>query len=165
MVEIIARYHNSLETEPRIILLTPPPVSEPLISQYLAGHSSVRFHETTFAYSRALLNLTVPTFVEKLDFHESIQLAPAQSYLRDPKLLSGDNLRPFRFENGGMFMGYEEYLSDGVHLKDPSYKILYILVMECINRRWPEILPERMIMPVHWWGDIINNPQTLRDEL
>ena len=60
----------------------------------------------------------------------------------------------------------EEYLSDGLHLKNPSYEIMYQLVMEAIERRWPEIMPENMVMPVPWWGDIVNQKEEqTRDEL
>jgi hypothetical protein len=59
----------------------------------------------------------------------------------------------------------EEYLSDGLHLKNPSYEIMYKLVMEAIGRRWSEIMPEKMMMPVPWWGDIVNQKEQTRDEL
>ena len=111
--------------------------------------------------------LKVPDFVEILDLHEAIQLAPAHSYLQNPVVYTDVtvDMDPFRFENGGTFMSLEEYLLDGLHLKDPSYKIMYELVTDCIQRRWPEITPEKMSMPVQWWGDIIAKKQLPKDEL
>jgi len=137
----------------------------PLIAQHFPDQYSLRSREATYSYSRAVLELPVPNFVEKLDFHEAVQLAPAQEFLQDPRILSSDDPNPHRFENGGMFMSYEDYLSDGVHLKDPSYKIMYSLVIECIARRWPEITPGQMTMPVQWWGNIVKDQQNPRDEL
>jgi hypothetical protein len=61
-------------------------------------------------------------------------------------------------------MGFDDYLTDGLHLKDPSYAIMYNLVMETLARRWPEIRPENMTMPVAWWGDVFKERQQ-RDEL
>ena len=153
-------------TKPRIILLTPPPISEILLRKHLPQHVMVRSRETTFAYSQAVMDLNVPDFVEKLDLHEAIQLAPAKSYIAKPTLHSGvtGDLDPMRFENGGMTMDLEEYLSDGLHLKDPSYKIMFNLVMDCIRRRWSEITPEKLSMPVQWWGDIVAKSQQ-KDEL
>lgn len=61
-------------------------------------------------------------------------------------------------------MSFEDYFTDGLHLKDPSYAIMYTLVMEALARRWPEIHPENMTMPVAWWGDVFKERQQ-RDEL
>jgi hypothetical protein len=110
------------------------------------------------------MSLVLPSFVETIDFHEAISLAPAKSYLENPiAVATNTGGHQHRWEEGGMMMGFGEYLSDGLHLKDPSYKIMYTLVMEAIARRWPEILPESMPMPVAWWGDLIRSQP--RDEL
>jgi hypothetical protein len=102
------------------------------------------------------MDLPVPSFVEKLGLHDAIELAPARSYIQKPTHFPASNTNSFRFEDGGMIMSMDEYLSDGLHLKNPSYEIMYQLVMEAIERRWPEIMPEKMVMPVPWWGDIVN---------
>jgi hypothetical protein len=115
------------------------------------------------------MNLTLPSFVERANLYDAIEIAPAESFINQLRILEGDNRDPQRFENGGMVMGLQDYLSDGLHLKDPSYAIMYKLVMECIERRWPEILPQNMSMPVPWWGDIVsqaeNQDTKQRDEL
>ena len=168
IINAIFQHHSSLQTFPRIILLTPPPISEPLIAQYLPQQAPLRSRGTTFSYAQAVMNLTLPSYVARANLHDAIELAPAESFLSKPHLLTGDNLNPQRFENGGMVMGLEEYLSDGLHLKDPSYAIMYNLVMDCIGRRWPELLPENVIMQVPWWGDIVaqkQKQQAERDEL
>jgi lysophospholipase L1-like esterase len=112
------------------------------------------------------MNLGVPDFVEKVDLHEAIQLAPANDYIANPVVYTTvtDDLDPTRFENGGIIMSLEKYLSDGLHLTDASYKIMYELVMRCVQRRWPEITPGELSMPVQWWGDIVATAQQ-RDEL
>lgn len=169
MITAIFDHHSSLQTYPRIILLTPPPISESLILQHLPHQASLRSRETTFSYAQAVMNLTLPSFVERANLYEAIELAPAQSFINMPQILEGDHINPQRFENGGMIMGLEDYLSDGLHLKDPSYAIMYKLVMECIGRRWPEIIPDKMAMPVPWWGDIVAQAEKQdtkqRDEL
>ena len=111
------------------------------------------------------MNLPLPTFVEKVNLYESIQLAPAQKFLKSPELITNEKSNPVRFENGGMVMGLEDYLSDGLHLKDPSYEIMYNFTMRCIRGRWPEIIPENMKMPVPWWGDIVSAKNQQKDEL
>jgi hypothetical protein len=105
------------------------------------------------------MNLTVPSFVEKLDLHEAIELAPAKSYLKKPTQFPELNINSLKFENGGMVLSMEEYLSDGLHLKNPSYEIIYRLVMQAIGRRWPELAPEKMSMPVAWWGDLVQETE------
>lgn len=163
IIETIESHHTSLNTKPRIILLSPPPIREPLILQHLPHQANVRSRENTFAYSRVVMDLAVPPFVEKLDLHDAIELAPARSYIQNPTSFPTNSLR---FENEGMILSMEEYLSDGLHLKNPSYEIMYKLVMEAIERRWPEIMPEKMTMPVPWWGDIVNQKEEqTRDEL
>jgi lysophospholipase L1-like esterase len=165
MFDAIKRYHNLSTTEPRVVLLNPPPIDEPLVLEHLPDQFRVRARENTHAYSRAVMELAVPPFVEKVDFHEAVQLAQANEFLRNPRISTGDDTNPHIFVSGGTYMSYEDYLSDGVHLKDPSYKILYSLVTECIHRRWPEITPGQMIMPVLWWGDIVKNQRARRDKL
>lgn len=65
-----------------------------------------------------------------------------------------------------MTFSMEEYLSDGLHLRYPSYEIMYRLVMEVIGRRWPKIIPEKMAMLVPWWGNLVLNAgQRQGDEL
>lgn len=115
------------------------------------------------------MNLTVPTFVEKVNLYEAIQIAPAQRFIQNPQIPTNGHINhdPVYFENGGMVMGLEDYLSDGLHLKDLSYAIMYKLAMTCIQKRWPEIIPENMKMPVPWWGDIVSSKrqQQKKDEL
>ena len=112
------------------------------------------------------MGLDVPPFVEKVNLHEAIELAPAEAFLNNPKLLSGGEATSVRFEHGGMQMSLEDYLSDGLHLKNPSYEIMYKLVTNIINDKWPEILPENMPMLVPWWGDVVaQKTLDLRDEL
>jgi hypothetical protein len=113
------------------------------------------------------MNLTLPTFVEKINLHEAIQLAPAQKFIQNPEItMNGKkNNDPIYFENGGMVMGFEDYLSDGLHLKDPSYAIMFKLAMRCVGTRWPEIIPENMKMPVPWWGGIVSSKNQQKDEL
>lgn len=166
IIETIESYHASLNAKPRIILLSPPPIRENLILQHLPQQASVRSRENTFAYSRVVMNLPVPPFVEKLDLHDAIELAPAGSYIQKPTRFPESCTNSLSFENGEMILSMEEYLSDGLHLKNPSYEIMYGLVMKAIVTRWPEIAPEKMVMPVPWWGDIVNQKEEQkRDEL
>ena len=57
---MIESHHKDAKTTPRIILITPPPIREYLISQYLLDQAHLRSRENTFAYSRVVTNLTVP---------------------------------------------------------------------------------------------------------
>lgn len=166
IIETIESHHTSLDTKPRIILLSPPPIRESLIFEHLPNQGNVRSRETTFAYSRIVMDLPVPSFVEKLDLHDAIESGPVRSYIQTPTRFPASNINSLRDEDGEMVLSMEEYLSDGLHLKNPSYEIMYKLVMEAIGRRWPEITPEEMIMPVPWWGDIVNQKEEqTRDEL
>jgi hypothetical protein len=100
------------------------------------------------------MNLPLPSFVEALDAREAIELAPAKAYLKNAVLLDTAITNPLAFERS-LEMSMEDYLSDGLHLKDPSYAVMFDLVMEGIKRRWPEIFPQNMQMPVEWWGEIV----------
>lgn len=155
IIGTIESHHSTLKSKPRVILFTPPPIREPLIFQHLPHQGHLRSRENTFAYSRVVMNLVVPAFVEKLDLHDAIELAPAKAYLQKPIHYPESNANSLQFENGGMILSMEEYLSDGLHFKNPSYEIMYRLVMEAIGRRWPEITPEKMTMPVPWWGNLV----------
>jgi hypothetical protein len=159
MIDTIERHHISLNTIPRIILLSPPPIDQSLLSQHLPEQARLRSPNHTMSYANATLSLLLPSSVARIDLHEAIQLAAANS--RKPTISSpnDDDGEPAR----GMSMGYEHYLSDGLHLKDTSYAIMYGLVKQAIDSRWPEIRPENMTMPVQWWGNIVPNHQ--RDEL
>jgi len=105
------------------------------------------------------MSLLVPSSVELLDFHEAVELAPAHTYIQHPKLYPQTNANSLRFEEGGMTLSMEEYLSDGVHLKNPSYEIMYTLVMDAIARLWPEISPQNLAMPVPWWGTLVDSTE------
>jgi len=102
------------------------------------------------------MSLSVPSFVAVLDFHEEVELAPAKTYIQRPTQFPQSNVSSLRFEEGGMILSMEDYLSDGVHLKNPSYEIMYRLVMDAIARQWPEISPQNLAMPVPWWGTLVN---------
>jgi len=112
------------------------------------------------------MSLDVPPFVEKANIHEAIELAPAQAYFKDPTIIAQTDPSAIRFEDGGLVMSLSDYLSDGLHLKNPSYEIMHEFVTKIVNDKWPEISPENMPMPVPWWGDIVaQKTQELRDEL
>jgi hypothetical protein len=105
------------------------------------------------------MSLILPSYVETIDFHEAVQLAPTKSNMTAvTKIESSGQEDWIKWEEGwegGVYMGYDDYLSDGLHLKDPTYAIMYKLVMDRIASRWPEIQPENMTMPVPWWGECI----------
>jgi len=102
------------------------------------------------------MSLAVPSYVESVNFHEAVELAPATTYIQHPTEFPHSKGTSLRFEEGGMILSMEEYLSDGVHLTNPSYEIMYRLVMHAIARRWPEISPQNLSMPVPWWGTLVN---------
>jgi hypothetical protein len=90
------------------------------------------------------MNLTVPSFVEKIDLHDAIELAPAQAYLQKPTHYAETNTtNSIQFEDGGMTFSMEEYLSDRLRLRYPSYEIMYRLVMEVIGQRWPKLFQRK----------------------
>ena len=157
IVDAIKCHHDNFKTKPRIILFSPPPVQEAIIFRYYSHQAHLRAQETTFAYSRVVMDLDVPPCVEKLDLHNAIELAS--------KIPCQAKTNPLQLGNKEMISSLEEFLSDGVHLKNPSYEIMYQLVMEAIDRRWPEITPQNMPMPVTWWGNLINDELQQRDEL
>ena len=155
MINSIREYHSSLNTTPRIILLSPPPIGETIIVKELPEQADFRSREVTFAYAQAVMSLPIPSCVEVFDFHEAVELAPAKTYIQRPTQYPQSNVNSLRFEEGGMILSMEEYLSDGVNLKNPSYEIMYRLVMDAVARRWPEISPQNLSMPVPWWGTLV----------
>jgi hypothetical protein len=166
MINLIQDYHTTVGTPPRILLFSPPPIREELVAQYLPQQAALRSREHTYTYARAVIDLPTPPYVVKLDLYESIELAPAQAYLEQPKQYEETDPVSSDFELGGMIMTMDDYLSDGLHFKNPSYKVMYTLAIEAIAKHWPEIVPEQMTMPVTWWGNLIPNGQpTQRVEL
>jgi len=111
------------------------------------------------------MDLKVPNHVEKIDIHEAIELAPAKEYIQSPTRYPESHTNSLRFESGGMILSMDEYLSDGLHLKNPSYEIMYTLVMATIKSKWPEINPQTMRMPVPWWGTLVKEGQRAYPEL
>ena len=166
MIDLIQDYHTTVGTPPRILLFSPPPIREEMVAKYLPHQAGLRSREHTYAYARAVLDLPTPPCVVKVDLYESVELAPAKAYLEQPKQYKSTDAVTSNFEDGGMVMTMDDYLSDGLHLKNPSYKVMYTLAIEAIGKRWPEIVPERMRMPVPWWGNLIKNGEpTQRVEL
>jgi hypothetical protein len=106
----------------------------------------------TYAYSRVVMDLNVPECVAKIDLHNAIESASAKYFIQQYPELNADSLR---LEQGSVTCSMGDYLADGVHLKNPSYEIMYRLVMEAIERRWQEIIPQNMTMPVTWWGNLV----------
>ena len=105
------------------------------------------------------MSLILPSYVETIDLHEAVQLAPAKSYMTAVRNIESSGQEDWtNWEEGweaGHYMTYDDYLSDGLHLKDSTYAIMYKLVMDRIASRWPEIQPENMTMPVPWWRGCI----------
>lgn len=159
IIRLIEAYHSALGTKPRIVLFSPPPVREEMVAKHLPLQEGLRSREHTCTYSRGVMELPVPPCVAKLDLHEAIELDPAQVYFEQPKHFGPSDPTASRFEGGGLIMSMDDYLSDGLHLKNPSYKIMYNLTMETIGTKWPEIIPEVMPMPVTWWGNLVHNGQ------
>jgi len=159
IISLIETYHAAVGTKPRILLFSPPPVREEMVAKHLPLQEGLRSRKHTFTYSRGVMELPVPPCVAKLDLHEAIELAPAQVYFEQPKHFGPSDPTASRFEGGGLIMSMDDYLSDGLHLKNPSYKIMYNLTMETIGTKWPEIIPEVMPMPVTWWGNLVHNGQ------
>ncbi|EKM55899.1 uncharacterized protein PHACADRAFT_256831 [Phanerochaete carnosa HHB-10118-sp] len=51
-----------------------------------------------------------------------------------------------------------KYLTDGLHVNEEAYDLIYDGLMKVIGERWPELLPDNLPMVFPPWDQIINNP-------
>ncbi|KZF21496.1 GDSL lipase/acylhydrolase family protein [Xylona heveae TC161] len=133
------------EHNPRIILITPPPVDEYGLTRtdLAKGITDVlRTAEHTKSYADAAKDVGKELQLTVLDlwtaFMERAGWQPEQEVLPGSKKLGQNTL-------------LAELFHDGLHFNPPAYKILFDELMKVIAKNWPDQLPENLpfVFP-HW---------------
>ncbi|KAG9046758.1 hypothetical protein FS837_003688 [Tulasnella sp. UAMH 9824] len=122
--------------ETRIILITPPPFSEAARKANLAARDPPialdRTSENTRKYADAVIELGKELNVPVLDVYTPIWEATDNG---DTKKL-------------------ETYLYDGLHLSKPGYTVVYDLLIQTIETKYPELHYDALPMDFPGWKDL-----------
>ncbi|PIA13162.1 SGNH hydrolase, partial [Coemansia reversa NRRL 1564] len=115
----------------KIILITPPPVGDKLYALKFAldGKTVDRRNETSKPYAEAVREVAKELSVPCVDLWTAIQIE-----------VNAKQSNGIQSE----FDGYEDYLSDGLHLNNNGNNMLFKLLMESITISFPELIPESM---------------------
>ncbi|CAO3671210.1 unnamed protein product [Rhizopus stolonifer] len=125
-----SEFHNP---QVRLILITPPPLYEPLWKKRCeeSGGELDRTNENAKAYAEAIKQVGQELDVIVVDLWSRVMDAS---------------------EKIGQELSY--FLSDGLHLNAKGYEILYNAIMEAISTRYPEIHPDVLNYQVPWWRSV-----------
>lgn len=123
----------------RVVLLTPPPVNTHQRGADLAAREPPRALDRAFdvtrEYAEAVRRVAQKHRLPVVDVWTILWEACGQD---EAKL--------------------DKYLSDGLHVNEEAYGLIYDGLMKVIAERWPEFLPEKLPMVFPPWDQIINNP-------
>ncbi|KIW00651.1 hypothetical protein, variant 1 [Verruconis gallopava] len=132
---------------PRIILITNPPVDER--KQYILdtakGYPLRRTAENTMKYAEAIRNVGKSLNVPVVDIWTEIMLKAGWTPGQTEGLPGCRDVPPSDV--------LEEYLFDGLHLAPVGYHLLYDKILECIANTWPDQLPENLPYVLPRWDD------------
>ncbi|KAE8163284.1 GDSL Lipase/Acylhydrolase family protein [Aspergillus tamarii] len=131
---------------PRIFLLTPPPVNQYQLEVFDASegvpHPS-RTAAQTRKYADAVIELGKDLDVPVVDLWSAFMRYVGW---KEGDVLVGSREAPNNED-------FEALFTDGLHLTGKAYKIEFDAVMEVIERNWPDQIPEKLEMVVEDWRE------------
>ncbi|KAL3457292.1 GDSL Lipase/Acylhydrolase family protein [Aspergillus heterothallicus] len=131
---------------PRILLLTPPPVNQYQLEPFDAAegvpHPS-RTAARTRKYAEAVVQVGGELGVAVVDLWSTFMKSVGW---REGDVLVGSRDAPKDEDFEGLF-------TDGLHLTGKAYEIMFDAVMEVIEKKWPDQIPERLEMVFEDWRD------------
>ncbi|KAJ2794822.1 isoamyl acetate-hydrolyzing esterase, partial [Coemansia guatemalensis] len=133
----------------KVILITQPPVGDKLYARDCAqqGKPVDRRKETSAPYAGAVREaareLGVPCVDLWTAMEDEIKAKQDQGTLSE-------------------FEGYEDYLWDGLHLKDNGNDLLFKLLMETITANFPELIPDSIPFNVPPFRDFADSEELIR---
>ena len=159
--------------QPRLILVTPPPVEERLLEQRVKsfGYKELnRFNAVTKLYADAVREVGSAHGVAVLDVWNAFMteagwkagdsLPGSLNMAESPvlKRLLIDGLTT----GGAPKFRYFADAKEGLHFSPDGYRVLYAELMKLIERRWPEQIPEKLSYVLPAWDD---GPQWAKEGL
>ncbi|KAJ1883568.1 isoamyl acetate-hydrolyzing esterase [Coemansia sp. RSA 1722] len=112
----------------RIVLITPPPVGDNMYKTFAekAGASEKRDNKVTKLYADAARDVAQELDVRCIDLWTAIE----------------DKVKDYNATaetEANQFDGYDQYLSDGLHLSAKGNELLFELVQSLVTTTWPEL--------------------------
>ncbi|KAI0725500.1 SGNH hydrolase [Fomitopsis betulina] len=123
--------------ETRVLLLTPPPVSETMWARRQAAKDPPRELDRRFEVTR-----TYADAVREVAAEEGVHVVDVWTAIWNTA--------------GEKDEGLKEYLSDGLHLTANGYKVVFNILMDAISEHFPEMHPDRL-QPVFPYFDQIDD--------
>ncbi|KAJ1813846.1 isoamyl acetate-hydrolyzing esterase [Coemansia sp. RSA 2598] len=113
----------------RIVLITPPPVGDSMYKAFAekTGASQRRENKATKLYADAVRSLAHELDVKCIDLWTAIE----------------DGVKAYNATaeaETNQFNGYDQYLSDGLHLSAKGNELLFELIQSLVSTTWPELL-------------------------
>ncbi|KAJ2774954.1 isoamyl acetate-hydrolyzing esterase [Coemansia nantahalensis] len=117
--------HYSPDT--RILIITPPPIGDKMIERITAqGAQPQARNSVTGTYADMAISVAREHGIPHVDLYSAINDAAKTAAAQDPH---------------GKLEGYDQFLVEGIHLREKGYKLLYDLIIQAIAANWPELAP------------------------
>ncbi|KAL2221598.1 GDSL Lipase/Acylhydrolase family protein [Thermoascus aurantiacus ATCC 26904] len=145
-LKAIVKHPAMLAQNPRILLLTPPPVNEYQLATLDAQKgfpTPSRTASNTKLYADACREVAASLGVQVVDIWTAFMKAAGW---QEGQPLPGSKDIP----NNEVL---ESLLSDGLHFTPEGYKIMYTEVMKVIRATWPDQAPENLPMIFPRWQE------------
>ncbi|KAJ5171888.1 hypothetical protein N7492_004481 [Penicillium capsulatum] len=131
---------------PRIMILTPPPVNEYQLEKFDADKNTAHPSRTaslTKLYAEAAQEVGTSLGVPVVDVWAAFM---ASAGWKEGQPLIGSRDVPDLEEFNCLF-------TDGLHLTPAGYRIVYSEIMKAIRQHWPDQDPDRLPMVFPAWGE------------
>jgi len=145
----IATYAPLRAHQPRIVLITPPPIDERLceITDAAKGiHVTRRTAANTAAYAQAVRDLGRELGVPVLDLWTAFMREAGWNGSFDVPLVGAKEA-----PQSEVLVGL---LHDGLHFTPAGYRIMYREFMAMVQREVPDLVPDRLPFVLPTWDDV-----------
>jgi lysophospholipase L1-like esterase len=144
----IVRHPSVREHNPRIILITPPPIDERMCetANLQSGNDQVRrAAEVTMAYANVVREIGKELDTETLDLWNI--------FMENAGWKSGEPLIGAKTVEQNIEKGLPTLLLDGLHLTPDGNKLVYESLMRTIRNKWPDQAPEALPYVLPTWAN------------
>ncbi|KAJ2400883.1 isoamyl acetate-hydrolyzing esterase [Coemansia sp. RSA 2559] len=143
--------HYSPDT--RVLIVTPPAVGEKMTAEQFNNRGwTYNPHNNTVTkmYAEAAIEVAKDMNLPFVDIWTAIERRVQKSSKHRPVLLRNSTfsaelgsyaIKQIEVNDGKDYDGYDEFLTDGLHLNSNGNELLFKLVAKTIGKNWPELLP------------------------
>ncbi|KAJ1734756.1 isoamyl acetate-hydrolyzing esterase [Coemansia sp. Benny D160-2] len=127
--------------ETRILIITPPAVGDKMSKETFMKYGwtyGPHKNVVTKKYAEAAVDVAKDLDMPYIDIWTAIESRVQESR----KHLAAEPSLESRKDNG--YDGYDEFLIDGLHLNSKGNELLYSLLVETIDKNWPELHPRHV---------------------